>query len=152
MILQTITYRRGDIIRVIKPDENHVRKENFFPITWFRPKGYTAIPQSLPLPYIGYYYVNQDLNLVNLGQSESRQQIKKQILRDNGTLLNTYTQYLFPSRNLELHKLLMSHPDLEEYDGTITTKTSSNMNLKTEEVVLFERAYTKIGLLRASIT
>ncbi len=136
-------YVRGDIITSRKTDITHLYIKNFKDITWFRPRDYVQVPDSYGL-FTGFYYVNSTLKLIDLGSTYTRSQL--QLLMPEVSY-DADAQYEGGNSNLLLHTLIMTCPELSDYDGTIIDSIADEDLQGAEEVVLFRRSYTKIGLL-----
>eukprot|EP00546_Thalassionema_frauenfeldii_P001440 CAMPEP_0178932474 /NCGR_PEP_ID=MMETSP0786-20121207/22631_1 /TAXON_ID=186022 /ORGANISM="Thalassionema frauenfeldii, Strain CCMP 1798" /LENGTH=381 /DNA_ID=CAMNT_0020609757 /DNA_START=188 /DNA_END=1335 /DNA_ORIENTATION=- len=95
------------------------------------------------------YRATKNSNLLNLGSSENREFIRRNILPiSKDQLIDPDEQYSCHARNLEFHQALMNSNILSEFDGTIiTSHLCDDEDLEgAEEVVLVRRSYDKISL------
>lgn len=139
-----IRLNRGEIVTTTKPDKPSLYPENFKRIERF--KLITTAKDKGKLK--GTYKVNKPLNLLNLGNKDTRSEIKHYT-----QLTDEDLEYFHTIDNLKIHDIIETCDRFKKYDGTILVKTLMDPNLTLnmeppEEIVLFtERTTNAMSLI-----
>lgn len=146
---------KNTLLSMKKHNGAHLLTKNFRSLEWFRPPGVQCDDDSYGNS-IGTYKIEQTLNLLNLGDMETRNEILQHtsLTRED---LNPDTQYSCHQANTKVHRAILNANHFASYDGTILTSDLIEPSLKhdlegAEEIVLFtDRMRSGITLYMASL-
>lgn len=137
MILQA-----GEIITTRKARMEYLCVSSFRDIEWFRPPRF-SLESTAYGSLEGVFEVKSPLNLLNLGNSETRQSILENTDLTSEDL-NPDNQYSGDFQNTRVHQAIMCSPCFLNFHGTIISEGLMDEHLINElsgpeEVVLFTR-------------